>query len=178
MVLGHEVRSKPAFGLRTLDDLEEELETARPVRLERPRVGKRSRQHVLEAAIGRLHRADPFHVRAEAGPPVGRVERLLGRERVVGQATLEARGDEVLARREAPVEGTDPDTRSRRDVLEGDLESAFGECRPGGIDDSAAVAFGIAPERLRRGLGWLHTVSIPPKRRKPSGYPPASRVGG
>ena len=128
------------------DDADGELVAARPVGLERLRVGKRPRHHVLESAIGRLHVADPFHVAPETGPAVRCLEGLLSGARVLLQAMLEAGGDEVVAGGEAPVDGGDADAGLFGDLFEGDVQPVLGEGPLCGLHDALPVAHGICPQ--------------------------------
>ena len=158
-VLGDEIGSQRPGGLCPLDDPDRQLVGTRPMRFHGPGVRERPREHVLEPPVSRLHRADALDVGAEAGPGIRCLERLLGCLRVIGNPSLEARGDQVIAGREPPVERRDAHAGTPGHVLERDLEPSFGERCLRGLDDPSAVARGVDPERL--GDGWIvHAVMV------------------
>jgi hypothetical protein len=71
---------------------------------------------------------------------VHRGERPLGERGHLRQRVLHDRGDQILLRREVPVERADGDACVARDVLHGRVHTGLGDERAGGIEDPVAVA--------------------------------------
>ena len=94
-ILGDDVSPEGSIVLCPLDQADPEVIAAPSMGLQRPRIGERPGQDVLEPSVGRLHRADPLDIAGETGPGVVRLERLLGRASVLCQPVLEAGGDQI-----------------------------------------------------------------------------------
>jgi hypothetical protein len=73
-------------------------------------------------------------------------EGILGGLGILGDPSLEAGCDQVVARGKAPIERRDANPGVLRDVLERDLEAMLREIRDRGLDDPIAVARGVGTE--------------------------------
>jgi hypothetical protein len=107
-------------------------------------------EHLREAAVAGLHRADPVHQPAEAVPRVGVVQRPLDQRGELAHPVAERRGDEQVAAREPAQQGGQPDPGPAGDLVHRRAEALLGEHHPGGLDDPLAVAARVGPQRRGR----------------------------
>src|SRR5207253_10054804 len=84
-------------------------------------------------------------------------QRLLGQLDHARHAVLEQLVDQLALVGKAPVGGADADPRTVGDLVEADREALGGEQLVGGVEDAAAVAFGVGAERLLGGHGRKST---------------------
>ena len=108
--------------------------------------GQGDEQQVGQAAVTRLHGADPPHEPGEPGPRVRLGQRPLGSHGVRRDLVDERRGDELITGREPPVQGPDPHPGAARDLLQRRVQTDLGEHLAGRAQHGLAVARRVGPQ--------------------------------